>query len=125
MDNYEARRNLEEFRKLGYMEPYRGGQRERTGLELEYRDAGTAMSDWDDIDRHWKSILLGRQVKGLAQEEEASDDTKQYDQYDEKATGSRVGTRLHPYLTTDIGGGEEMSEEEVSDISPLSLSGRY
>ncbi|KAJ9193161.1 hypothetical protein DTO164E3_5523 [Paecilomyces variotii] len=118
--NYEARKNLEKFRKLGYMESYLGysGPPQRTGLELEYQDIGATLSDWDDIDRHWKTILLGRQVNGLSELEEVPGDYDDYHDYNEKPTGTRVGTRLHPYFTSDIGG-EDMSEIEVEGVWPF------
>ncbi|KAL1861939.1 hypothetical protein Plec18170_000763 [Paecilomyces lecythidis] len=105
MDDYRARSNLKKFREDGYMESSWRGQRVKTGLQLEYEDVCTVMSDCDDIDKHWKTILLNRRVNGLAED---------------KTPGPQVGKRLHPYSTSDIGGvSEDFKEEEIQQMWPF------
>ncbi|KAJ9302233.1 hypothetical protein DTO271G3_1099 [Paecilomyces variotii] len=114
--NYKARKSIEILEKLGYVESKSGysAPQQRTGLELEYKDIGATVSDWDDIGRHWKTILLGREVYGLSGPEEGQDDYYYYYDDDEEQTGARVGTRLHRYFTTDRGGeAEDVSEREM------------
>lgn len=127
---YRAAQDLRNFRKAGYiLKPgwSPDGQRvtERSELELEYEDIGTSLSDWDDIDKHWKTILLGRQVMGLSEEDNADpvigglpeEEEEEEEQSKVEMTGTRLGTRLHPYTVTDLGG-EDMRLDEVSQLLP-------
>jgi hypothetical protein len=128
-ETYSEAQNLRNFRKTGYIEKsmwspeQQRSVSERSGLERDYDDIGASISDWDDIDRHWKTILLGRQVKGLS-EEERTDQEPGYEVEDEdehppqvEMTGTRLGTHLRPYSVTDIGG-EDVSLDEVSQPLP-------
>lgn len=93
---------LEEFREKGYITKYirhRGAVRKVRGkFNLKYVDFGSYDTDCEDIETRWKTLLMGRSPFGRTM-------TK----------GSTVGKKLHPRVSSDLGGEDEPSDE-VSDL---------
>lgn len=103
-DDYYQETYFEQFRKKGYTtkSSYYGCVNEvdkkRRGLQLSYKTMCDYNYDYDDIEKRWKTLLMGRIPLGRGL----------------TAKGLFVGKKLHPRETTDMGG-EDCPSDEVSD----------